>query len=98
MFGKLRNQFKPRYSSFFYQVIEKILFLFPFDWYHCVSLYTLNTLRILFGVEDEKLQLIYNGIDSDFWQRGEVKELSISQWREKYSWEDRFLMLYYGHS
>jgi len=28
----------------------------------------------------------------------EVKELSISQWREKYGWEDRFLMLYYGHS
>ena len=98
MFGKLWNQFKPRYSALFYQWLEKILFLFSFDYYHCVSLYTLNTLRTLFGVEDSKLRLIYNGVDTDFRNPQEIKELTSLQWREKYGWEDRFLMLYYGHS
>ena len=98
MFWKLRKQFKPGFFAFCYQILEKVLFLFPFDKYHCVSLYTLNTLRTLFGIQDNKLNLIYNGVDNDFRDPEKVMSLSIAQWREKYNRWEKFVLLYYGHA
>ena len=98
IFWELRKEFKPRYSCWIYQLFEWLSFIFPHEIYHCVSLYTLNSLRIHCGIRDERLQLIYNGVDGDFWDKEKVKEKDIMKWKKRYWWEDKYLMLYYGHS
>ena len=49
-----------------------------------MSLYTLNSLRIRFGVADEKLHLVYNGVDVEFWDAGKVSEAKKREWRKKF--------------
>jgi len=58
--------------------------MFKHDIYHCVSLYTLNSIRLYYGIPDEKLHLIYNGVDTDFWDAGKVGEKVKKQWRKKF--------------
>ncbi|MDR3169268.1 MAG: glycosyltransferase family 4 protein [Candidatus Peribacteria bacterium] len=84
IFGKLRTTFKPRYSRRIFQLFEWLTFQFPHDVYHCVSLYTLNSVRLVYGIPDEKLHLIYNGVDTDFWDAGEVSEERKRQLRKKF--------------
>jgi hypothetical protein len=46
IFGKLWKELKPRYSRWIFELFEWLMMKFPHDIYHCVSLYTLNSLRI----------------------------------------------------
>lgn len=39
-----------------------------------MSVYTLNSLRLVYGISDKKLFLAYNGVDYDFWKREKVSE------------------------
>lgn len=57
-----------------YRFFEWLIFQLPFQSYHCVSVYTLNSLRLVYGIRDEKLFLAYNGVDYDFWKREKVSE------------------------
>ena len=98
IFWRLWKQFKPRYSRWVYQLFERLIFKFPHNEYHCVSLYTLNSVRLYYGLPDKKLHLIYNGVDADFWNAGQVSEETKKKRRKKFWWENKFLMLYYGHS
>jgi glycosyltransferase involved in cell wall biosynthesis len=98
IFGKLWKLFKPWYIRWGYQLFERLCFLIPHNAYHCVSLYTLNSLRLYYGISDAKLHLIYNGVDTEFWNAHHVSEATKRQRRTTYGWENKFLMLYYGHS
>jgi glycosyltransferase involved in cell wall biosynthesis len=62
IFGQLRYRFMGR-KGFFYKCFERLIFLFPFAKFLCVSNYTKNNLRIHLGISDQKLITIYNGID-----------------------------------
>lgn len=84
IFGKLRTTFKPRYSRRIFQWFEWLTFHFPHDAYHCVSLYTLNSVRLVYGIPDEKLHLIYNGVDTDFWDVEKVSEENKKNLRTKF--------------
>ncbi|HCY21068.1 TPA: hypothetical protein DIC40_04410 [Patescibacteria group bacterium] len=66
--------------------MEKMLFIMPYTIYHCVSKYTMNSLRLLYGISDEKLHVIYNGVDYDFWNPEYVDEQKITDWKKEYSW------------
>ncbi len=81
-----------------YYLFEKILFAMPYTVYHCVSQYTLNSLRLLYGISDDKLSLIHNGVDYDFWNIKHVSEYDILDWKKENSWNGRFIVLYYGHA
>ena len=81
-----------------YQLFEWLSFVFKHDGYHCVSLYTLNSIRLYYGIPDEKLHLIYNGVDTDFWDAKNVSERTLQGRRKKYGREGKYVMLYYGHS
>jgi glycosyltransferase involved in cell wall biosynthesis len=81
-----------------YQRFEKLSFMGRYHLYHCVSLYTLNSLRIHYGLPDHKLQLMYNGVEEDFWTMKHVSPQAIAQWKTTYGREGKYLMLYYGHS
>ena len=98
IFGKLRKRFKPQTSRRIYQLFEWLSFTFKHEAYHCVSLYTLNSIRLYYGIPDEKLHLIYNGVDTEFWDAMKVDKNRIKERKEKYGREGKYIMLYYGHS
>ena len=98
IFGKLRKELKPRYSRWIFELFERLMIKFPHDIYHCVSLYTLNSLRIKWWISDKKLHLIYNGVDNDFWDMKKVKKSEIDERKDKYWWNDSYLISYYGHA
>ncbi|RKW23076.1 glycosyltransferase family 1 protein [Candidatus Gracilibacteria bacterium] len=98
IFGQLWKQYKPWRSARIYQVFEWLIFQLPYSIYHCVSLYTLNSLRIAYGIADEKLRLVYNGVDHNFWDRSKVSTDEKNTIREKYQLGTYFSLLYFGHT
>ena len=98
IFGQLWKQYKPWRSARIYQVFEWLIFQLPYSIYHCVSLYTLNSLRIAYWIADEKLRLIYNGVDHNFWDRSKVSAAEKNTIREKYQLWSYFSLLYFWHT
>ena len=98
IFGQLWKQYKPWRSARIYQVFEWLIFQLPYSIYHCVSLYTLNSLRIAYWITDEKLRLIYNGVDHNFWDRSKVSAAEKNTIREKYQLWTFFSLLYFWHT
>jgi len=98
VFGKLWKFYKWWVLWTIYLIFEKILFSMPYSVYHCVSRYTMNSLRTLYGIPDRKLTVIYNGVDYDFWSNQHVDEQQIADWKKEYFWNWRFIVLYYGHA
>ena len=98
IFGQLWKQYKPWRSARIYQVFEWLIFQLPYSIYHCVSLYTLNSLRIAYWISDEKLRLIYNGVDHNFWDRSKVSAAEKNTIREKYQLWTYFSLLYFWHT
>lgn len=98
IFGQLWKQYKPWRSSRIYQAFELLIFQLPYSIYHCVSLYTLNSLRIAYWIPDEKLRLVYNGVDHNFWDRSKVSTDEKNTIREKYQLWTYFSLLYFWHT
>ena len=98
IFGQLWKQYKPWRSARIYQVFEWLIFQLPYSIYHCVSLYTLNSLRIAYWIADEKLRLIYNGVDHNFWDRSKISTDEKNTIREKYQLWTYFSLLYFWHT
>ena len=98
IFGQLWKQYKPRRSARIYQVFEWLIFQLPYSIYHCVSLYTLNSLRIAYWIADEKLRLVYNWVDHNFWDRSKVLTDEKNIIREKYQLWTYFSLLYFWHT
>ena len=98
IFWKLWKELKPRYSRWIFQLFEWLMLKFPHDIYHCVSLYTLNSLRVKWWISDKKLRLIYNWVDHDFWNIKNVKKSEIDSRKKKYLWNNSYLISYYGHA
>ena len=54
-------------------MFERLIFQLPFDAFHCVSLYTFNSLRLVYAIPAEKNHCIYNGVDLSFRESALVK-------------------------
>lgn len=98
VFGKLWLLYKGWFWWRIYLFLEKLLFIMPYTIYYCVSKYTMNSLRLLYGIPDNKLAVIYNGVDYDFWNSNKVNDNEMVEWKKEYSWNWRFVVLYYGHA
>ena len=98
IFGQLWKQYKPWRSARIYQVFEWLIFQLPYSIYHCVSLYTLNSLRIAYWIADEKLRLVYNWVDHNFWDRSKVLTDEKNIIIEKYQLWTYFSLLYFWHT
>lgn len=79
-------------SAKVHQLVERLLLTLSFNKHICVSRCTRNCLR-LYGVKDEKLKVIYNGINNDLFdpQRAESSEV-----RKRLNLKDEFVYMYYG--
>jgi len=98
IFGKLRYLYKWRFGWKIFELFEKILFRLRFDVYHCVSRYTMNCLRVVYGIPDAKLKMIYNGVDLDFRDSKQVSTKDISNFQSWFHRKNKFVLLYFGHS
>lgn len=95
IFGKLWYRFM-WWKGFFFKLFESFVFLFHFDKYICVSNYTKNNLRIHFGLSDDKLITIYNGIDYSLWNKDHFKAEDVMEIRKQYHIEKNYLWLFFG--
>jgi D-inositol-3-phosphate glycosyltransferase len=98
VFGRLWIRYKWRWRGLLYWFAEFLIFCLPFDYYHSVSLSTFNAVRLMYGIKDTRHCMIYNGVDHAFWHPGAVSEQEKIALRHKLNWNDRYVILYYGHS
>lgn len=98
IFAQLRKRYKSRKTARLYRSFEWLIFYLPFERYHCVSLYTLNSLRLVYGMPDEKLFLAYNGVDYDFWDPKKVSPEQKKQLQKQFWLEGKWNLLYFGHT
>lgn len=98
IFGKLRSLYKPRTSAWIFKFFERFLFQLPYDCYHCVSLYTLNALRIHYGISDHKLKLIHNGVDTTFRNPKKITQEEKKLITSRFSLDWKQNLLYFGHT
>lgn len=98
IFWNMWNFLKPRYSRWIYKLYERIMLLFTQDLYHCVSLYTLNSLRIHTNIPNEKLRLVYNWVDNDVWNINNIEKSDCIEWKKRYWLDNKYVISYYGHA
>ena len=98
IFGKLRYLYKGRIVGKLYRCFEWLIFQFHYDVYHCVSRYTMNALRVVYGVPDDKLRMIYNGVDTAFRDKKNIQESDRHQRRITHGRDEYFVVVYYGHA
>lgn len=98
IFAQLRKRYKSRKTARLYRGFEWLIFHLPFERYHSVSLYTLNSLRLVYGIPDEKLFLAYNGVDYDFWDPKKVSPEQKKQLQKQFWLEGKWNLLYFGHT
>lgn len=98
IFGKLRNFYKGRWIGWFYRFFERAIFWFPYSIYHCVSSYTMNSLRVVYGIADKKIRMIHNGVDTNFWNSDEVTSFDSKTRKNDHGRNNRFVIAYYGHA
>ena len=98
IFWKLRNRYKSRKTARLYRLFERMIFQLSFVKYHCVSLYTLNALRLVYGIPDKKLFLAYNGVDYEFWSREKVSKQESLAVQKKFWLIGKRNLLYFGHT
>ena len=80
------------FSAKFHQISERILISLPFDMHTCISRYTRNSLRFV-GVKDEKLKIIYHGIDNNLFDPTKADGFKI---RKKLNFENDFVYMSFG--
>ncbi|MEI6672119.1 MAG: glycosyltransferase family 4 protein [bacterium] len=79
-------------------MFEQLIFCFPYDAYHCVSQYTMNAIRLVYGVSDKKITMIHNGVDTNFRNPEEVTPSDSKTWKNHHGRNNRFVITYYGHA
>ena len=98
IFVQLWHSYKWWWKGRMYRIFEWLIFQLPFDIFHCVSLYTLNSLRLVYAIPDRKLHLIYNGIDKDFRSPKLVTKEKKGQMSSLFHLHGYRNLLYFGHT
>lgn len=98
IFGKLWFVYKWFFSALLYRFFERIIFALPYDIYHCVSRYTMNSIRLVYKISDTKIRMIYNGVDTEFRNTKNIQESEVASRKFTYGRTNRYVVLYYGHA
>lgn len=98
IFFNLRYTYKWNRKGILYKWFEKIVFMFPYDIYHCVSRYTMNCIRLCYGIPDNNIRMIYNWVDTVFRDSKNVSFDEMYKRRNDHKRDNKYVLLYYGHS
>ena len=78
-----------------HDLLERMLYLFPFYRYVCVSESTQKDL-LRRGIAPEKVNVIYNGLDYGFWDPKKVKKYEIGKVQEELGLRDKYVFFCWG--
>lgn len=98
IFFDLWYTYKWKVKWWIYKCFEKLLFTFPYTIYHCVSRYTMNCIRLCYGIPDNKIRMIYNWVDTDFRDSKQVSFDEMYKRRSKHQRDNKYVLLYYWHT
>lgn len=98
IFWKLRMRYKWWWRGRLYRIFEKIIFWLPYDVYHCVSYYTMNSLRMTYNISEKNIVMIHNGVDTKFRDPDAVSSFTLKTWKTENNRNNRFVVTYYGHA
>ena len=98
IFGKLWYRYKWILKWLIYKIFEKIIFMYKYDIYHCVSHNTEKELIHEYKINKSKVHVIHNWVDYDFWNPEKVKDYEIRSLRTRENRWDNFIFLYYWHA
>ncbi len=82
-------------KSTLHDLLERIIYFFPFDKYVCVSHATRKDL-LGHGIKSEKAVTVYNGFDYQFWHPKKFSQGNAQQLRKSLHLENRFICLSWG--
>lgn len=80
---------------FFYKLFERFIFQLPFDYYTCSSLYTKNSLRLVFWIPDNKLTTTYCGINYEIRNKNNINPKISKQLRNDFWLNTMYIGLYF---
>ncbi len=80
-------------KSLKFQTLEKIVSKLNVN-FICVSKYVYDVLKVVYGVDDRKLNLVYNGLDIDEF-KSNLNEKKILEIRKKIAPNNEFIYLFY---
>ncbi|HIG93961.1 TPA: glycosyltransferase family 4 protein [Candidatus Woesearchaeota archaeon] len=86
-FGKIK--------STLHDLLERMIYLLPFDHYICVSNATKADL-LKRKIKPDNVQTIYNGLDYQFWNQKKIKQTEITQLKKRLNLNNRFVYLAWG--
>lgn len=78
-----------------HELLERMIYLLPFDKYICVSNATKKDL-LKQGIKEEKIEMIYNGVDYHFWNPNTVQQKQTEEIRKKLDIQDKFVFFSWG--
>lgn len=92
IYDKLRYSYFSRPKAVLHHLYEKLIFAISYTAYISVSLYTYNSIRLVYGIPDQKHHMIANTVDESW-------TMSKSEKAKKKKSENDTLVtfLYYGH-
>lgn len=82
-------------KSRIHDLLEWLIYSLPFDQYVCVSKATQEDLLKL-GIPAKKVQVIYNGLDYDFWNPHQVSAKEIKTLKKELDLEKKFIYFAWG--
>lgn len=93
-FGNYRFNMIDFLRAWKFKILEKLNIAWNFDKYIAVSRYICDVLKFYYWVKTEKIELVYNWIDSKKWIEN-VDENKVKQIKQKYDLKGKFNILFY---
>ncbi|MDP3734470.1 MAG: glycosyltransferase family 4 protein [Nanoarchaeota archaeon] len=85
----------PSWKCKLHDFLERMIYLLPFDHYICVSQATKDDL-LRRGIKKEKIDVVYNGLDYEFWNPAKVSADKIKELRQTLEVDTAFAYLSWG--
>lgn len=79
-------------KSIAHEILERLIYLLPYNRYICVSNATKNDLTKL-NIPNHKVEVIYNGLDYDFWDKAKVNNKDL---KKKLGLEKNYVFFSWG--
>lgn len=98
IFNKLWFEYKWFRKWLIYKIFERIIFLFKYNIYHCVSNNTAKDIKKVYKIKQPKIKVIHNWVDTRFRDPKKVSKNEIKDRKEKYHWWEKNILLYFWHA
>ncbi len=89
----------PRWKCFLHDLLEKAIYILPYNYYVCVSNATkkdLLNLKLPRKISTSKVETIYNGLDYEFWNDKDLDQQKVKTIKKELGLENKFVYFSWG--